>query len=613
MNPKLKSKLCIIGYFILLVAVFIGGIFLFRTNDMRDGKLNIELTVQKEKVEDQASDLSEFKTFFEDYLNVLNDECKNNTEDDFYQSGSYKETEDAYKVVVHTRRVDKLGGLGNITYGLTSQYFENSTNNIDTFENNYEGKIRENFVRVFPDGTKANYKNVSLTESYDINILDKETNNPVSLETAKEMVARKGAHFVSFKLLDLSLVDSISFKVDGKFRFTSTLVNGNDVYENIKVDGNKITITPIECSVRRTILDGENSVTETIKTNIFVGYFSYEQNISPVVISLIITGSILLVTILYFGIFKGYFKKVFSKRTLRRVFKFRYLFVLLVPALFLLVIFRYMPMAWLSAGFMEYDLLEGLNSEWVGLKYFKGVFMATNTPEMYRIFRNTIFISVIRIASNLPFILFLAMVINGMKSKKPKTIFQSLSLIPYFLSWVAVGGLFYSLLNSESGLINRLLGLTTDWYTTPDPWWMLLSISSLWKGMGWSAIIYIAAMCSIDPEQYEAARIDGCGPIRQAFTVTLPGIMGVVCLQLILDTANIMRDNYDQIFAMINGQTIGPIQETVDVVGRISFTSLRNGNFGSATAIGLIQGVIGCALVILTNSIVKKTDNEGIM
>ena len=80
-----------------------------------------------------------------------------------------------------------------------------------------------------------------------------------------------------------------------------------------------------------------------------------------------------------------------------------------------------------------------------------------------------------------------------------------------------------------------------------------------------------------------------------------------------VDTANIMRDNYDQIFAMINGQTIGPIQETVDVVGRISFTSLRNGNFGSATAIGLIQGVIGCALVILTNSIVKKTDNEGIM
>ena len=613
MNPKLKSKLCIIGYFIILVAVFIGGIFLFRTNDMRDGKLNIELTVEKVKVEDKISDLSEFQTFFDDYLITLNKQCKNNTVNDFYQAGSYKETEDAYKVVVHTRRVDKLGGLGKITYGLSENYFEFDTNNIDTFENNYEGKIRENFSRAFPDGTKANYKNVSLTTPYDINIVDKETNKPVELELAKEMVAKKGAHFISFKLIDFDLVDEISFKVDGKFRFVSSLVNGNDIYENIKVDGNKITITPVECSVRKTHFIGDESTTETINTKIFVGYFAYEQNISPVLISLIITGSILLLTILYFGIFKGYFKKVFCMKTFRRIFKFRYLFILLVPALVLLVIFRYMPMAWLSAGFMEYDLLEGLNSEWVGLKYFKSIFLATNTPEMYRIFRNTIFISVIRIASNIPFILFLAMVINGMKRKRPKTIFQSLSLIPYFLSWVAVGGLFYSLLNSESGLINRLLGLSFDWYHTPDPWWMLLSLSSLWKGMGWSAIIYIAAMCSIDPEQYEAARIDGCGPIRQAFTVTLPGIMGVVCLQLILDTANIMRDNYDQIFAMINGQTIGTIQETVDVVGRISFTSLRDGNFGSATAIGLIQGVIGCGLVILTNSIVKKTDNEGIM
>ena len=617
MKPKLKSKLCIFTYIVALIAIFIAGIFIFKTDDMRDGKLNIELTVEKTKVEDNIKDLGEFKTFFDDYLDLLNDQCKNNTVDDFYQSGSYKETSDAYKVVVHTRRVDKLGGLGNITYGLSQNYFEHSTNNVDTFEYNYDGKIRENFTRLLLDKTKANYKDVKLNRPYRLNIADEKEDEVqiASLDSAKQMVSKKGAHFVSFKLIDFSLIDEISFKVDGKIRLISKLVYNDEVIENqnIKVEGNKITITPIPCTAKKTVFVGDASTTETVDTNIFIGYFAYEQNISPVVISLIITGSILLITILYFGIFKGYFKKIFCLKNLRKLFKFRYLFVLLVPALILLIIFRYMPMAWLGAGFMEYDLLEGLNSEWVGLKYFKSIFMAQNTPEMYRIFRNTIFISVIRIASNIPFILFLAMVINSMKSKRPKTIFQSLSLIPYFLSWVAVGGLFYSLLNSESGLVNRLLGLTIDWYHTPDPWWALLSLSSLWKGMGWSAIVYIAAMCSIDPEQYEAARIDGCGPIRQAFTVTLPGIMGVVCLQLILDTANIMRDNYDQIFAMINGQTIGAIQETVDVVGRISFTSLRDGNFGSATAIGLIQGVIGCALVMLTNAIVKKTDNEGIM
>lgn len=607
MKKKSKSKLFIFGYFVILIAIFISGIFIFKTDDMRDGKLNIDLTVEKSKLPNDITNLDEFSSFFDDYLLLLNEQCPNNTKDnDFYRASNYKEVGNAYGVTVSTRRVDKLGGLGKITYGLSENYFKHSTNNFDDFENNYQGNVsRENLIRVYPDKTKASFKRVKLEKNYGLNILDKETNEILSLEDAKQQVSNKGNHFVSFKLIDFNFIETISFKVDGSINFVSNLVHGDDVVENVTVEGNRVTIRPVSCTAQV-----EN---EEVDTNIFIGYFSYHQNISPVLISLIITGSILLVTVLYFGIFRGYFKKIFSLKNFRRVFKFRTLILLLIPALILLVIFRYMPMVWLSAGFMEYDLLEGLNSEWVGMKYFKSIFLAENDKAMYQIFRNTIFISVIRIASNLPFILFLAMVINSMKRKKAKTIFQSLSLIPYFLSWVAVGGLFYSFLNSESGLINRLLGLSFDWYSTPDPWWAILSVSSLWKGMGWSAIIYIAAMCSIDPEQYEAARIDGCGPLRQALTVTLPGIMGVVCLQLILDTANIMRDNYDQIYAMINGQVDGAIQQTVDVVGRISFTSLRNGNFGSATAIGLIQGVIGTALVLLTNKIVKKTGNEGIV
>lgn len=607
MKKKSKSKLFIFGYFVILIAIFISGIFIFKTDDMRDGKLNIDLTVEKSKLPNDITNLDEFSSFFDDYLLLLNEQCPNNTKDnDFYRASNYKEVSNAYGVTVSTRRVDKLGGLGKITYGLSENYFKHSTNNFDDFENNYQGNVsRENLIRVYPDKTKASFKRVKLEKNYGLNILDKETNEILSLEDAKQQVSKKGNHFISFKLIDFNFIETISFKVDGSINFVSNLVRGDDVVENVTVDGNRVTIRPVPCTAQLENVE--------VETNIFIGYFSYHQNMSPVLISLIITGSILLVTVLYFGIFRGYFKKIFSLKNFRRVFKFRTLILLLIPALILLVIFRYMPMVWLSAGFMEYDLLEGLNSEWVGMKYFKSIFLAENDKAMYQIFRNTIFISVIRIASNLPFILFLAMVINSMKRKKAKTIFQSLSLIPYFLSWVAVGGLFYSFLNSESGLINRLLGLSFDWYSTPDPWWAILSVSSLWKGMGWSAIIYIAAMCSIDPEQYEAARIDGCGPLRQAFTVTLPGIMGVVCLQLILDTANIMRDNYDQIYAMINGQVDGAIQQTVDVVGRISFTSLRNGNFGSATAIGLIQGVIGTALVLLTNKIVKKTGNEGIV
>ena len=598
-----KQKLLIIGYVITLIGIFIGGIFLFSNNNMRDGILNLDLNISKDKVSQEITNVEEFKGYFNQYLSYLNSASKDT---DFYEAKNYKETEDKYIVSLHTRRVDKLKGLGVIRYNLSESYFVHDTNAIDEFENIYNGNFREKLTRVYSDKSEGTFIKYSSDENYKVNILDKDTGLPLSLDEAVNLVSAQGSKFISFSLIDLEFVDSISFKVDGRFKFVSTLVGEDGNYNNITTEGNKITITPIKVKAVSTVLG-------SVETNLFIGYFAYYQNISPVLLSAIISGSILVLTGLYFGIFKGYFKKIFCLKNFKKLFKFRYLFILIIPALACLIIFRYLPMTYLSAGFMEYDLLEGLNSEWVGLKHFQRIFMAENTKEMYRIFRNTIFISVIRIVSNIPFILFLAMVINGMKQKKVKTVFQSLSLIPYFLSWVAVGGLFYSLLNSESGLINRLLGLTTDWYHISEPWWALLSLSSLWKGMGWSAIIYIAAMCSIDPEQYEAARIDGCGPIRQAFTVTLPGIMGVVCLQLILDTANIMRDNYDQIFAMINGQTIGTIQETVDVVGRISYTSLRDGNFGSATAIGLIQGAIGCALVVITNKIVKKTDNEGIM
>lgn len=603
MKQSTKRKLIVFGYLFSLVALFVGGIFLFKTNDMQDGKLNIDLVIRKEKVEEHVDNLEEFKTYFEPYINELN---ATSGDTDYFETSNYSEQSSTYTVTVHTRRVDKLKGLGDIRYGLSENFFEHNTNNVDLIDEIYEGKIRQNLSRTYQDGSKKLFKFSAtdrLMNKYSVQL--KENDQFIEKEEAFNRISQGGGHVIAFQLIDLKLVDEIKFNVHGNIRFVSTLKTPTGDINNIKQDGKTITISPVKCYAS---VDNVQ-----VETNLFIGYFAYTQYISPVLLSLFICLGILLLTILYFGIFRGYFRKIFSKKTLKKLWKYRSLLCILVPALFLLFVFRYMPMAWLTAGFMDYDLLEGLNSEWVGLKYFERIFLAKNTAEMYRIFRNTIFISVIRIVSNLPFILFLALIINSMKRKRAKTIFQSITLVPYFLSWVAVGGLFYSLLNSESGLINRFLGLTIDWYHISEPWWCILSVSSLWKGMGWAAIIYIAAMCQIDPEQYEAARIDGCGPLRQALTVTIPGIMGVICLQLILDTANIMRDNYDQILAMINGQTIGIIQQTTDVVGRISYTSLRDGNFGSATAIGLIQGVIGTALVVLTNKIVKKTDNEGIM
>ncbi len=610
-----KSLLFKILYSVVLAGIFLSVGTLAKSKNMENGKIDsVEIEVKKEKVS-ELDDLPGFESYFDNYIKELNTESGNYYQYPYYQVNGYSENGTSYLVDLKTRRVDKLKGLGVFDYSLSESFFANDNTREETLERLYQHKNSKIINRRYADGHINRFKINDY--DYSLRIRDISDNSKLGIADAKRSISEKGNHVVYFNLIDLNLIDSLKFKVNGRIKYFSSLERGGSEINNISIQGNEVTITPVNVNATGTDIQNTdeygNPISVTGDFGLYVGYFVYQQNISSWLISGFVVIGILLSTILYFGIVKHKFKETFSRENFKKVFKFRTLYVILIPALILLVVFRYLPMLWLSAGFMDYNLLEGLNSEWVGGEYFYGILYAQNTPEMYRIFRNTIFISFIRIVTNLPFILFLALVINSMKKKKIKTVFQGLTMIPYFLSWVAIGGLFYSLLNSESGLVNRLFALTTDWYSVSEPWWMLLSLSSLWKGMGWSAIIYIAAMCQIDPQQYEAARIDGCGPIRQAFTVTLPGIMNVLCLQLILDISNLMRDNFDQIFAMTNGKITSTISDTVDVVGRISYTSLLNSNFGSATAIGLIQGIIGCVLVVFANHIVKKSDNDGIM
>ncbi len=610
-----KSLLFKILYSVVLAGIFLSVGTLAKSKNMENGKIDsVEIEVKKEKVS-ELDDLPGFESYFDNYIKELNTESGNYYQYPYYQVNGYSENGTSYLVDLKTRRVDKLKGLGVFDYSLSESFFANDNTREETLERLYQHKNSKIINRRYADGHINRFKINDY--DYSLRIRDISDNSKLGIADAKRSISEKGNHVVYFNLIDLNLIDSLRFKVNGRIKYFSSLERDGSEINNISIQGNEVTITPVNVNATGTDIQNTdeygNPISVTGDFGLYVGYFVYQQNISSWLISGFVVIGILLSTILYFGIVKHKFKETFSRENFKKVFKFRTLYVILIPALILLVVFRYLPMLWLSAGFMDYNLLEGLNSEWVGGEYFYGILYAQNTPEMYRIFRNTIFISFIRIVTNLPFILFLALVINSMKKKKIKTVFQGLTMIPYFLSWVAIGGLFYSLLNSESGLVNRLFALTTDWYSVSEPWWMLLSLSSLWKGMGWSAIIYIAAMCQIDPQHYEAARIDGCGPIRQAFTVTLPGIMNVLCLQLILDISNLMRDNFDQIFAMTNGKITSTISDTVDVVGRISYTSLLNSNFGSATAIGLIQGIIGCVLVVFANHIVKKSDNDGIM
>ena len=180
---------------------------------------------------------------------------------------------------------------------------------------------------------------------------------------------------------------------------------------------------------------------------------------------------------------------------------------------------------------------------------------------------------------------------------------------------MAVSGIAYNLFSADEGLINKMLvafgGKPVSWYTEEEPWWWILALSSLWKGMGWSTLIYMSAMGSIDGELYDACLIDGGGRWQQAMVVTLPGIANVIAMQVLMDAASVLSDNADQILAMTNGSaSLG----NTDVIGSSMIANITGGgSFAQATALGLVQGVVGLIMVFIVNSVVKKTENEGIL
>ena len=267
-------------------------------------------------------------------------------------------------------------------------------------------------------------------------------------------------------------------------------------------------------------------------------------------------------------------------------------------------------------AFQDYVSAEGVfGSEFVGFKNFYDILFNPMTVS-YRAIRNTVYISLIRIVTNFPIILFFTLMVNEIKCKKAKGLVQAISYIPYYISWISVGGMAYNLFKLDGGVFNQIIvafgGEAFDWYTKTEYWWWILAFSSLWKGMGWSTLIYLSALSSIDLELYEACEIDGGGRFTKMFSVTMPGIMNMIMLQLILDISSILSDNYDQVMAMINKSDA--LVETTQIIGAIEFNAISGSSGQStATAYGLLRGVIGLVLVFVTNKVVKESGNEGMI
>jgi putative aldouronate transport system permease protein len=289
-----------------------------------------------------------------------------------------------------------------------------------------------------------------------------------------------------------------------------------------------------------------------------------------------------------------------------QMLKHKVFYMMLFPCIAFFLIFSYWPMAGLVLAFRDYGFDTGIfGGEFVGLKYFEQFFTDARS---WIYIKNTLIISFLKLFVALPFPIFLAILFSELKSNKLRSTLQSITYLPYFISWVVVVGIMSRMLAPNTGLINQIIekaggSASTFFMMEESIFFPLVFVSYLWKGIGWDSIIYFAAIMAIIPTLYEAASIDGASRLRQIWHVTLPGITGTIIILFILSLGDILSSGFDQIYLMQNPGN-ADVSETIDTY--IVHTGLQGGQFGYATAIGLMQGVVGLVLTIIVNRVTSK-------
>lgn len=287
------------------------------------------------------------------------------------------------------------------------------------------------------------------------------------------------------------------------------------------------------------------------------------------------------------------------------------LYLMLLPGIAYFVIFKYIPMGGLVLAFKDYRLLEGIaGSPWVGMKWFDKIF---DSPYFFNLLSNTLLISLYKILFGMPPDIILALLLNEIRNVWFKRTFQTITYMPYFLSWVIVYGIFLALLMPNSGIVNQgiaALGFDQISFFTSTEWFRSVLVGSeVWKDIGFGTIIYIAALASVDPVLYEAAKVDGAGRFRQMWHISIPGIRGVIVLMLIIRLGNIMEAGFSQIFSFLNAA----VYSVADVFGTWVYrTGIEEFQISIATAMGLFNGIVGLILVVLANWVAKRLTGSGV-
>ncbi|ULL13467.1 sugar ABC transporter permease [Paenibacillus sp. H1-7] len=289
----------------------------------------------------------------------------------------------------------------------------------------------------------------------------------------------------------------------------------------------------------------------------------------------------------------------------------KYLYLLLVPILAYYLIFKYAPMFGEIIAFKNYRFADGIwGSKWVGLRHFERLF---TSPDFFNVLKNTLLLNVYSIVFAFPVPIVLAILLNEVRIEWYKRTIQNLLYIPHFISWVVLGGIVIALLSPSTGIVNtviKLLGLEPIYFMASNFWWPIMFIlSGIWQSAGWGTILYLAAMAGIDPQLYEAAKIDGASKLRRIWHVTLPGIRSTIAILLILRVGQMMDVGFEHIFILQNKA----VYEVSNVISTYVYNvGLVGSQYSYTTALGLFQSVIGLILVVAVNKIIKALGENGL-
>ena len=283
----------------------------------------------------------------------------------------------------------------------------------------------------------------------------------------------------------------------------------------------------------------------------------------------------------------------------------------LLPALILVILFCYLPMDGLAIAFKDYKMARGISgSDWVGLKHFKNLF---SDPNFYRILGNTLKISIATLLTTFPVTVIFTILVNEIFSKKFKSVVQTITYMPHFLSWVVVGTFVYQLLSPAGGVVNAALiklGVLEKplyFMAQKDMFVPIYLITNLWKTTGYSIVIYLATIAGIDTAMYDAASIDGANRFHRILYITLPAMFPTMCTMLILSIGSLVSVGFDPIFNLYNDATY----QTADVISTYVYRKgMIESRYDFSTAIGLFQNVVSLALVLIANWFARKANPE---